>query len=167
MPIPIDDILSCSLGDISSCSLKQEDIDNLITEIQEASKLNNIKDNSRKLIGKISKPKHTHMNEKYIPYAKKDYHKLEYDIRQLEIRKTDLERKASTLRRRNNINKLNKINEQIIHTRDEIEKAVYMRLCIFKEIRNVPGYDKFANKKCEFFFTNIGCLNGDACPYRH
>ena len=149
MPIPIDDNILCSL--------EETVIDNFIKEIQESSKQENK--------SKIKKPKH--MNERYVPYAKQDYHALEEKVRQLEINKTDLERKASTLRRRNNINELNKINKKIIHIREQIEKTVYMRSCVYKEIRNVPGYDKFANKKCEFFFTNIGCLNGNTCPYRH
>ena len=111
--------------------------------------------------------KHKHMKYKYIPHAIRDYHKYEEKVRQLEQIKTGLGIDISTARRKNDNKALDDINRRLYYLRIDIEEAVYMRTCILNEIRIVPGYDKFANKKCEYFFTNTGCLNGDTCPYRH
>ena len=155
MPIPIDD------------TSRLDEIEKFIKNIQTIyTQPNTTNKNSEKWSGAKIK-KHKHMKYKYIPHAIRDYHKHEGKVRQLEQIKTGLGIDISTARRKNDNKALDDINRRLYYLRIDIEEAVYMRTCILNEIRIVPGYDKFANKKCEFFFTNTGCLNGDTCPYRH
>lgn len=157
MPIPIDD------------TSRLDEIEKFIKNIQTIytpPNTTNKDKNSEKWSGAKIK-KYKHMKYKYIPHAIRDYHKYEEKVRDLEQIKTRLGIDISTARRKNDNKALDDINKKLYYLRIDIEEAVYMRTCILNEIRIVPGYDKFANKKCEFFFTNTGCLNGDTCPYRH
>ena len=151
-----------SKNEFLPCTAKQNKIEEFIEEIQTTicKSINNNKTKSQ-----IKKQKH--MKYKYIPHAIRDYHKYEEKVRELEQIKIRLGIDISTARRKNDNKALDNINKKIYYLRLDIEDAVYMRTCILNEVRKIPGYDKFANKKCEFFFTNTGCLNGDTCPYRH
>jgi hypothetical protein len=150
-------------------TLRVEEIETFITNIQTiytpTNSTNKDKNNENRS-GKIKKYKHT-IKDKYITHDIRNFHEYEKKVRELEQIKIRLGIDISTARRKNDNKALDNINKKIYYLRLDIEDAVYMRTCILNEVRKIPGYDKFANKKCEFFFTNTGCLNGYTCPYRH
>jgi hypothetical protein len=167
MPIPIDD--TCIINNIDEkllFSLEKDKIEDFIKEIQTSM----CKTQMQSLICNKTKSqikKHKHMKYRYIPHAIRDYHEYEKKVRELEHDKVNLGKDISMARRKNDNKALEKFNKELYYLRLDIEDAVYMRSCILNEIRKIPGYDKFANKKCKFFSQASGCYDGNTCAYRH
>jgi hypothetical protein len=152
MPIPLDTI------------------EEYINEIQNNTTIlpvsKTIKDNSPRYDLKIIKKHKTNTNN-YITHAIRNFHEYEEKVRELEQIKIRLGIDISTARRKNDNTALNNINKKLYYLRLDIEDAVYMRSCILNKVRKIPGYDKFANKKCKFFSNGTGCRDGVLCQYRH
>jgi len=165
MPIPLDDATDHSKTHVK---LELDTIEVYINEIQNSippvSKI--IKDNSPRYNLKIIKKHKTNTNN-HIKHTIRNYHEHEKKVRQLERNKVNLGKNISMARRKNDNKALEKFNKELYNVRIDIEDAVYMRERILNDIRKIPGYDKFANKKCKFFSQASGCYDGLLCRYRH
>jgi hypothetical protein len=122
--------------------------------------------NNENRSGKIKKYKHT-IKDKSITHDIRNFHEYEEKVRKLEQIKIRLGIDISIARRKNDNKAIDNINRELYYLRLDIEDAVYMRSCILNKVRKIPGYDKFANKKCKFFSKDTGCHDGVLCQYRH
>lgn len=162
MPIPLDpESIELFIQNIQNTT--QETPTTITQEIPTTPQHINIQNK----INKCKKHKHKHMDVKYIQFAKKNYHQLEKQIRDLFEQKLQLDRDVMTNYQLKNYKILKTINDKLESLKIDIERRVYMRQCILNEIRQVPGHDYFAIKKCKYFESNTGCHNGELCIYRH
>ena len=104
-------------------------------------------------------------DSKYIQFAK--YRNLEKQIRKLFKQHQLLEQTAILNHQQNNYKILNSINDELYYLRIDIKKHIYRRDFILNEIRQVRGYEYFAETKCLYFERNTGCRDDILCKFRH